>query len=208
MTKFLTTWRVLGRAPLLVGVALLAACSKEPTRPDATTGTLRVSVTETGAPSDPNGYELRVGNSDPVNIFPGTHVLTDLEPGEYSLAPDVSPNGSKIVFARQIGLIASDLYLYVINIDGTGERLLVGEPGYKTEPRWSPDGDAVMYRQDVPVGLWRVGSGGGTPVGVSSESNLAWWRGRGNSNASRARTGGGRTLRPKPYRCINALVVA
>jgi len=100
-------------------------------------------------------------------------VLTSV-PGELVSAPDVSPDGSEIVFVRQIGLTASDLYLYVINIDGTGEYLLVGEPGYKAEPRWSPTGDAVIYRQDVPVGLWRVGADGGTPVLVLSESNLAW----------------------------------
>jgi Tol biopolymer transport system component len=104
-------------------------------------------------------------------------VLTTV-PGEGVWNPDVSPDGNQIVFVRQSEASEGETHLYLINVDGTGERLLVGEPGFKWSPRWSPDGRTVVYNQDAPQGIWRVSSSGGTPVALLSEpmGSLAWTR--------------------------------
>jgi Tol biopolymer transport system component len=64
--------------------------------------------------------------------------------------PDWSPDGSRIVFhTRPLGEFDSgQLELYTIRPDGTGLRRLTnyGPNGPRaTQPRWTPDGKAILY---------------------------------------------------------------
>lgn len=66
--------------------------------------------------------------------------------------PDVdpvwSPDGSQIAFARFTGL-NNDLHdLYVMNADGTDERLLLGGSSDDIWPSWSPDGAQIVFMSD------------------------------------------------------------
>ncbi|HMM41571.1 MAG TPA: hypothetical protein PKA95_06700, partial [Thermomicrobiales bacterium] len=80
---------------------------------------------------------------------------------------DWSPDGSQIVFTRPIAPFNTQLF--VINVDGTGERQLTDIPpeeqpiGYPTSNSccadWSPDGSRITFanqNRDVP-GTWRSG---------------------------------------------------
>jgi len=60
-------------------------------------------------------------------------------PGDDAV-PDWSPDGSQIVFERSRG--ASSRGVYVMNADGSGQRLLVRNGGH---PRWSPDGRQIAF---------------------------------------------------------------
>jgi hypothetical protein len=92
-----------------------------------------------------------------------TAFLSDAE------APDVSPDGSRIVVAR------TDIQrLQVVNIDGSGGTpILDAQPARR--PAWSPDGARIVYHRFVssmPLAhrLFTVASGGG---GVETpESNV------------------------------------
>ncbi len=71
--------------------------------------------------------------------------------------PAWSPDGRKIAFTRTIppgegsGPWQSDVY--VINVDGSGERNLTGD-GVSSGPVWSPDGQKIAFTS------WRDGKPG------------------------------------------------
>ena len=75
-------------------------------------------------------------------------------------APDVSPDGTRIVFMCRIGDPANPppapqlptFEICVINADGTGEiqRLTNNRVGDAT-PNWSPDGQQIVFHRDA----WR-----------------------------------------------------
>jgi len=58
--------------------------------------------------------------------------------------PDVSPDGSQVVFLRATGFGSPKLY--IVNADGTGETLLDNNTGCFA-PMWSPDGSKILYRR-------------------------------------------------------------
>ncbi|MCG8607095.1 S9 family peptidase [bacterium] len=67
---------------------------------------------------------------------------------EYASDPQISPDGSKIVYVRTFMDIMKDrrrTNLWIINYDGTGHRPLTSGNRNDFSPRWSPDGDRLLY---------------------------------------------------------------
>lgn len=58
-------------------------------------------------------------------------------------SPAWSPDGSRIVFRRRPSSGPGDLY--IVGVDGTGERRLTSDPGDEGQPAWSPDGQTIAY---------------------------------------------------------------
>ncbi len=56
--------------------------------------------------------------------------------------PSFSPDGSKVVFMRGGG---ADNGVYTINVDGSGERKIWGEGEILRSPKWSPDGNWIVF---------------------------------------------------------------
>ncbi len=67
---------------------------------------------------------------------------------EWVSDPEISPDGSKIVYERSFNDIMTDRSrsnLWIVNADGSGNRpLLTGQQNYGS-PRWSPDGSKLLY---------------------------------------------------------------
>jgi Tol biopolymer transport system component len=59
---------------------------------------------------------------------------------EFGEEPSLSPDGSKIAFARWVGTYV----IYVANAGGSGERVIAGG----VDPAWSPDGTRVAYTEN------------------------------------------------------------
>jgi WD40-like Beta Propeller Repeat len=107
--------------------------------------------------ASPGGRETYSGKHL-VRIDPSTgsrRVLTD--GGKWAaIEPDVSPDGTRVAFARgrtsgpshrltPVALIASR-HLFVMGSDGTSLHQLTGAPGWTDEaPVWSPDGKWVQF---------------------------------------------------------------
>jgi TolB protein len=56
--------------------------------------------------------------------------------------PDLSPDGSKVVFLSQR---EGGSYLYTVNSDGSDLTRLTDDPGGDGSPRWSPDGSRIAF---------------------------------------------------------------
>jgi Tol biopolymer transport system component len=91
--------------------------------------------------------------------------ITDCGIGGYAW----SPNGKQLAFMRgRLGIVVSDLSLYVINADGSGMRRLAHcvrcGPGTDRDSRvaWSPNGASIAFAGED--GLHLVGLSSGTQV--------------------------------------------
>jgi dipeptidyl aminopeptidase/acylaminoacyl peptidase len=66
---------------------------------------------------------------------------SELRPLTHGSDPSISRDGSKVVFTRSGG----DSGIYVINSDGSGERQVFGERELLSSPKWSPDGQWIVF---------------------------------------------------------------
>lgn len=83
---------------------------------------------------------------------PTNHISAmDIFNFQYALDPQISPDGTKIVYVRRFADIMSDkreTNLWIINADGTEDRPLTTGSYSDSSPRWSPDGTRVLYVSD------------------------------------------------------------
>jgi Tol biopolymer transport system component/uncharacterized protein YraI len=120
-------------APTLVSKEPMAAMPVETAMP----------VDRSAASSGPSGLQGNLVFQDGRNNI----YRYELDSGDLRLLtngydPAFSPDGAQVVFTRGGG---SDNGLYVINLDGSGERKLWGEGEILRSPKWSPDGKWIVY---------------------------------------------------------------
>ncbi|HSR50770.1 MAG TPA: S9 family peptidase [Acidobacteriota bacterium] len=71
---------------------------------------------------------------------------------EYAADPQISPDGSRIVYVRRSMDIMKDRArgaLWIIGSDGSGHRPLTSSQENASSPRWSPDGSRLLYVSDA-----------------------------------------------------------
>lgn len=85
---------------------------------------------------DGNGGNIYVMNADG----------SDLRRLTYGFDPALSPDGRQVAFTRW----DEPRGLWVINVDGSGERLLLGA-NQPRSPDWSPDGQSIVFERAAGV---------------------------------------------------------
>jgi dipeptidyl aminopeptidase/acylaminoacyl peptidase len=99
------------------------------------------SITSSGtnkADSQPSSSHQASNRFQPIDLF-DLEIATD---------PQISPNGDKVVFVRNFNDIMKDRKrsnLWIINSDGSDLRPLTTGNDNAHSPRWSPDGQRLLY---------------------------------------------------------------
>lgn len=141
--------------------------AKPPPKP---TSTGRIAYLATGVGSNFDIYIMNADGSTKVN-------LTNSAQNE--LAPAISPDGRKIVFARTTSTTPYwDSDIYTMNVDGSNlTRLTFGatdQAGSITSnmPDWSPDGNKIVYRAQ---GIWTMNANGTNPTQIHPTGSAPNW---------------------------------
>ena len=99
-------------------------------------------------------------------------------PGRVAGSPDWSPDGRWIVFSTyplNVFQSGGDSELYRIHPDGTGlERLTAFEGVRATQPRYTPDGQWIVFTAVRPAhrSIWAMPADGGVPVVVAKRERI------------------------------------
>ncbi|MGD8898214.1 MAG: protein kinase, partial [Acidobacteriota bacterium] len=131
-------------------------------------GTL-LAVPHRDRPEDPNGlFLLSIESRERRRLT--RPPAADL--GDW--APRFSPDGRTLAFIRSVGLPENDIY--VVPVDGEGERRLTMLDTWMAGLDWAPDGQSIVFSSPgLGVGsassLWRVPVSGGTPERLAFGEN-------------------------------------
>jgi len=131
--------------------------------------------------TDKDGNDVKAAETvlDPVTIIPpGKLVLDRVNPNAITVVNTdgtglqtltntgngaaVSPDGSQIAFGSKQGG-SSYQHIYVMNVDGTGQRLLLDVTGNKSSAEWSGDGTFLLFSINSIPGrdtIWSVKANG------------------------------------------------
>lgn len=79
--------------------------------------------------------------------------LTDMDVFnlEYASDPQISPDGTRIVYVRRFADVMTDQFysnLWIVGFDGSNHRPLTSGNRRDNSPRWSPDGTRLVYLSD------------------------------------------------------------
>jgi hypothetical protein len=92
-------------------------------------------------------YPTPAATGEPRNLT-NSGATDDIEPA-------VSPDGSRVAFARRVGLPGTDYQIYVMSAsDGTGQQQLTNS-GSNVSPTWSPDGSKLAFASHRD-GNWQI----------------------------------------------------
>ncbi len=77
--------------------------------------------------------------------------LTDIFSLEYVSDPQISPDGSRVIYVRNFKDIMTDRNLsnlWIVNFDGSGNRPLTTGNQNDSHPRWSHKGDRIIFKSN------------------------------------------------------------
>ncbi len=110
-------------------------------------------------------------------------LLTDIFQIQTATQPQISPDGTRIVYQRNFADIGTDRRysnLWIVNFDGSGDRPLTTGKFGDADARWSPDGTELVFTSDrdgTPQ-IWRMWLASGQLAQVtripSAPANLNW----------------------------------
>jgi Tol biopolymer transport system component len=106
----------------------------------------------------------------PGAVVPGGYGYRFVAGGNYiGSAPRISPDGDQLVFGSPRENLGD---IYVMNVDGSGRRLLFGTPSYEGGPVWSPDGGSVAFVSEKDGGgdIYLIGRDGTGLVKLTNHS--------------------------------------
>ncbi len=113
-----------------------------------------------------------------MNATDGSRVrrVTSLPPkASTDYAPRFSPDGTRLVFTRDVDEASETGALYVVNLDGSGLRKITPGDLYPGDADWSPDGTEIVFEASDPQtsfgGVWIVGSDGSELRSITSTAS-------------------------------------
>jgi len=130
----------------------------------------------------PNGSNLAAsGVFGPIVLMnlDGSHQTHLTEPpsgGPYDTNPAWSPDGSRIAFTRWTNCDFNDCYtphVWLVNVDGSNEKMLTGEDVTGDSPAWSPDGQKIIFSGFGE--LWTSSPDGSGLTNITNTNDKSEW---------------------------------
>lgn len=121
---------------------------------------------------------LHLANADGTNSR--ALVEGDTGGGWFDTSPAFSPDGRWIAFERVVDFDAGLGGLFLVGVDGSGLRRLTDDSLGAGYPRWSPDGQQILFTQHLeavtfgPGPLWVVDVAGGKPRPLTDLKDPGW----------------------------------
>lgn len=90
--------------------------------------------------------------------------------GSADYSPQISPDGARIVWARQVGGGDAGLEICTMNIDGSDVACLTDDATADRWPRWSPDGGRIFFEseRDGAPEIYAMNADGTEPVRLTN----------------------------------------
>ena len=81
------------------------------------------------------------------------------------VGPEISPDGTRIVAVRLVDTLPQ---VFVMNTDGSGDRLAAAVPGGAYWPSWTPDGHSILFTNYDELKTWMMSADGSGPHQIFS----------------------------------------
>ncbi|HZA51834.1 MAG TPA: Ig-like domain-containing protein [Myxococcaceae bacterium] len=136
--------------------AWITAVSEGPFRLTATLEGVSTSMalTVTARPTHDLIYNRWANDSSEIftlSLATAGAIPVRINAGKVSRGPSPSPDGTQLVFAVSQTLPGGEVQndLYVVRRDGLNMRRLTSMPGWEDEPKWSPNGNRILFQATV-----------------------------------------------------------
>jgi len=98
-------------------------------------------------------------------------VLTD------GYGPRWSPNGQQLLFSRMGTSPGEKGEIWIVNVDGSGLRRVLGDQSINLEPEWFPDGNAIAFasRREKRSAIFRVNLDGSGVIKIANDKDLPFF---------------------------------
>ncbi len=119
------------------------------------TGRKQLPVSAFGADFTADGKAVIAGLYD---MSTSSLIRYDLESGKTTIllykrarmsAPVCSPVADKIAFNIEVDATEHEQHLFIVNLDGSGEKEIQGGPGSAYTPMWSADGKQIVFYREL-----------------------------------------------------------
>lgn len=111
--------------------------------------------------------DLRKGKIERLNPLPKNSEEIS-NPVQGSHCPCYSPDGEKIVFVYCDK--NGDRNIWIMSADGTNRKMLTNNSVMKDTPRWSPDGQRILFMQDWDI--WVMNVDGSNLIQLTKDSRF------------------------------------
>lgn len=110
--------------------------------------------------------DLEIGKVHKLNLHQNEGPITN--PLQGSHCPCYSPEGKEIVFVYCDK--NGDRNIWMMSADGTNRKILTNNPAMKDSPRWSPDGQKILFMQDWDI--WVMNVDGSNLIQLTADSRF------------------------------------
>ena len=114
-------------------------------------------------------FELYIMNAD------GSDPVALTQNGFINLYPDISPDGTRVLYTRLASLGAEEFQIRVMDADGTNDRAITAVNNSRDHlPAWSPDGTQILFTTDRDGNeeIYRMNADGSNQINVSRSDSI------------------------------------
>jgi Tol biopolymer transport system component len=112
-------------------------------------------------------FDITTGRGATYRVTSDGAARLPLSTASDEVGPELSPDGTRIVTVRLVDTLPQ---VFVMNTDGSGDRLAAAVVGGAYWPSWTPDGHSIMFTNYDELKTWMMSADGSGPHRVVAGS--------------------------------------